>query len=311
MREERSLRFSNPFAQEGLWLKGNLHAHTAESDGMLSLRAIAYLYRQNGYDFLAVTDHGKVTDVSGPHTDGLTLLAGEEISVGLSEARTSFHIVAVGLHKPLGVREGSTELDPQAVIDEIRARGGIALLCHPYWSGLSVGDLLRVNGYLGIEVFNSSCFLSIGRGHSLVHWDDLLTRGRPVYGFATDDAHWHFSDHRPPDACYAWIMLKARSRAAEDILNAISEGLFYSSYGPQVKNMAIEAGKITVETSPVKAISFISNAEIGERFTAGDGQLLTAASYRLLGRETYVRVECTDELSKSAWTNPVLVANRA
>lgn len=305
MREKRTIRFRNPFVEEGLWLKGNLHAHTAESDGVLSPRQTAYLYRRSGYDFLAITDHGRLTDVSGLQEEGLTLLPGEELSVGLSEAGTTFHVVGINIREPVRVQDGSADDDPQTVVDEITAQAGVALVCHPYWSSLTVNDLLRLNGYVGIEVFNSSCFLSVGRGYSLVHWDDLLVRGRRVYGFATDDAHWHFSDHRPVDTCVAWVMVKARSRTATDIVKAIGEGFFYSSQGPEIKEVAVEADRISVETSPVKAINFMSNPDLGERFTAGEGQLITAASYTLRGQETYVRVECTDQLSRSAWTNPI------
>jgi hypothetical protein len=39
------------------WLRGNLHAHTTFSDGLLSPRALIAEYEALGYDFLAITDH--------------------------------------------------------------------------------------------------------------------------------------------------------------------------------------------------------------------------------------------------------------
>ena len=44
------------------WFKGNLHTHTTESDGKLSPEECYALYKSKGYDFLARTDHWKVSD---------------------------------------------------------------------------------------------------------------------------------------------------------------------------------------------------------------------------------------------------------
>ena len=55
------MRFANPFAAEGNWYRGNLHLHTSNSDGRLSPEAAVRLYQEHGYDFVAITDHNKLT----------------------------------------------------------------------------------------------------------------------------------------------------------------------------------------------------------------------------------------------------------
>ena len=62
------------------WFKGNLHMHTTESDGALTPAEAAALYAENGYDFIARTDHWKV----GPadEFDSLLCLTGCEYNVG-------------------------------------------------------------------------------------------------------------------------------------------------------------------------------------------------------------------------------------
>jgi predicted metal-dependent phosphoesterase TrpH len=60
----------NPFKIEGKWYKGNLHTHTTNSDGAWSSDRVVDEYVSNGYDFLFVTDHWKVTDVSGLSKNG-------------------------------------------------------------------------------------------------------------------------------------------------------------------------------------------------------------------------------------------------
>ena len=42
---------------DGTFKKGNLHTHTTRSDGHYAPEEVARHYRENGYDFLAITDH--------------------------------------------------------------------------------------------------------------------------------------------------------------------------------------------------------------------------------------------------------------
>ena len=55
------MKFADPFAAPGKWYKGNLHTHTTESDGALDPAEVVRRYREAQYDFLALTDHGRVT----------------------------------------------------------------------------------------------------------------------------------------------------------------------------------------------------------------------------------------------------------
>jgi cation diffusion facilitator CzcD-associated flavoprotein CzcO len=68
----------NPFKQPGNWYRGNTHTHTTESDGKLAVAARCASYREAGYDFLVITDHGKVTDVSGLSDDKFLAIPGAE-----------------------------------------------------------------------------------------------------------------------------------------------------------------------------------------------------------------------------------------
>jgi hypothetical protein len=47
---------------DGKWLRGNLHTHSLWSDGDDFPEMIAQLYRDNGYDFLALSDHNILSD---------------------------------------------------------------------------------------------------------------------------------------------------------------------------------------------------------------------------------------------------------
>jgi len=45
-------------------IKGDLHAHTAASDGKFSIREMALAAKERGYDYLAITDHSKRATVA-------------------------------------------------------------------------------------------------------------------------------------------------------------------------------------------------------------------------------------------------------
>jgi len=292
----------NPFKIEGKWYKGNLHTHTTNSDGAWSPDRVVDEYVSNGYDFLFVTDHWKVTDVSGLSKKGFLVLNGEEFDIGDSELGYHYHIVGLNLKKMI---TSGRAANAQELIDLIRSEGGEAVVAHPYWSGLTINDLSPLSGHLGIEIFNSTCYFCIAKGHSVTHWDNLLDKGKMALGIAVDDAHQHFNSHRPIDICAAWIMAKMPELTEDNVMHAIKSGYFYSSNGPAIHDISIQDGKISVSTSEVKIINFIANAHNGESFTAKEKGSITGAEYKMNGNERYIRIECFDENGRTAWSNPI------
>jgi len=53
------------------WYRGNTHSHSTESDGKLPMAERFGAYQEAGYDFLVLTDHRKVNDVSAYSDDGV------------------------------------------------------------------------------------------------------------------------------------------------------------------------------------------------------------------------------------------------
>ena len=294
----------NPFQMEGKWYKGNLHTHTSNSDGAWPLEKVISEYKANSYGFLFITDHGKVVDVSRLSEDGFLVLHGEEINAGSSELGHNYHMAALNLKETVSAQDA---LDAQGIINLVRSKGGEVVIAHPYWSGLTVNDLINLEGYLGVEVFNTTCFDAIAKGHSAVHWDDLLARGKRLWGFASDDTHQKISDHSPIDICRAWIMVKLPELTEAAVMEAIKSGRFYASNGPSIHDITVENGSISVSTSEVKVINFIANASSGSSFTAMGNGSLTEAEYKIKGSEKYIRVECFDKNGGGAWSNPVVL----
>ena len=300
------LVFDNSFEAKGSWFKGNVHTHTTNSDGHMTPEQIVLRYREAGYDFLSITDHGVLTDTRELSRPDLLMIPGEEICAGSSERGRFNHIVGLNVGEGIPVEDFQKEENPQRVIDLIRGQGGVAILAHPYWSDLNFHDLAKFKDHIGVEVYNTTCDLTIGRGYSTVHWDDLLTAGHRLLGFAVDDAHCLDKPLLPLDMCKAWISVKARSLTVESIMEGIGRGRFYSSNGPEILDIEIEGGEIRVASSPVKSIAFVSNGGHGENNTVEEASLEEAV-YTVTGSEAYVRIEITDRSGRKAWSNPVYV----
>jgi len=277
----------NPYVSvAGGWFKGNTHLHPLESGESLQDALNHYWY--DGYDFLAASDHNAVTDVSQFVPPGKLAIPGEECSR---------HVVGVGLKQTIPRQESDTR---QENIDRINDQGGLAIVAHPEWSGMTRQELAQLRGMIGIEVFNGLCSIS-GRGFSTNHWDYLMTaHQRPYWGFASDDAHKVLR-------CLGmgWIMVRAPQLSREGVLGAIRAGNFYATQGPRFEHIRLEGQDLIVHTSSIVLVQFR-----GRNFgilAQEDGAHVKQARYTITGEELYVRVEIRDGAGRHAWTNPLWV----
>ncbi|MDE0426958.1 MAG: CehA/McbA family metallohydrolase [Candidatus Poribacteria bacterium] len=286
--------YTNPFQQPGQWYRGNTHSHSTESDGQLSIGDRFAAYRDAGYDFLVLTDHRKVNDVQAYTTPDFLAISGSEVHPDNPYGGDTYHFVAINIHE----RINCSEMHPNAVLDDIKAQGGEAVLCHPYWSGHTILDYLPLREYFAIEVYNDSC-VGIGKEFSEQAWDDLLDRGGPVLGIAADDSHG-----TEDDCFHGWIMVKAEELTLESIMESLRTGAFYSTLGPEIKDLTLDGKELTVKCSEAQSIVFKAQCSRGKRVLPSEGERLTEATYSIPESVKYVRVEITDETGKKAWSNP-------
>lgn len=300
----------NPFEVKGDWYKGNIHVHTNESDGSLSPEKVVNCYRENGYKFLAITDHEKATEVSNLCSTNFLVFSGTEIQpIDSPEIGSHYHLVILGLNKRdyRQIIELFKNKPMKKMMNLIYEMGGMVILAHPYINTLTMQDILSIPYLLGIEICNT-CVLfnkqANGKGLSEFYWDELLTRGRKIFGFAVDDAHDHYGESRN-----GHIVVKAKELTEEAILNSIKKGFFYSSFGPEIKDIKIEGKFISVYSSPAVSINFMGLWNKGRAFTAKEGEFINKAKYRLNGTEKYIRIRVRDSQGRYAWTNPMFIIN--
>ena len=135
------------------WWKGNLHTHTTRSDGRKTPEEAIRLYREAGYDFLALTDHWVPSE--GGEADGLLLLPGCEYDVGREVAQEGiYHIVSIGAKKMPDLRK-SPFWKPQQILDIVHEAGGFAILAHPAWSLNRPEQIEKLRGVDAAEIYNT------------------------------------------------------------------------------------------------------------------------------------------------------------
>ncbi|MGN1346087.1 MAG: CehA/McbA family metallohydrolase [Eubacteriales bacterium] len=283
------------------WFKGNLHTHTTVSDGRLSPEEAIALYRKNGYDFLALTDHWRVSETRVTD-DGMLLLAGCEYDTGRNVRDGIFHVTSLGCER---VPELAHNAGAGEIVEEIHRCGGIANLAHPAWSMNTCDQLLpNVDGEVRplfgadvTEIFNSVSDMPRNcRPYSGIVLDQVAARGYFPRLAATDDTHW-YSD---TDTCRSYILVQADECTRKAILDAIRAGRFYATQGPTL-DVTVSGNKLEVECSPAESVVYFTDTVwCGHRADVGHG--LTHSSFTMEG-ETFVRVEVTDAEGRTAWSS--------
>jgi len=282
----------------GEWLRGNLHLHTTVSDGELTPQQAVDGYREQGYDFLSITDHDTVVDVEELEGGGMTLLPGIEIAPPGAELGQTIHTVGIGASEQWEKREGE---QAQEAIDRLAAITRFRFVAHPSWSSLTFADILPLQRVDGLEVYNTTCHRGVGRGLSEVQWDDCAARGTSLLGLAVDDAHCHYDD-----LYGGWIMLRAQERTPAAIYDALKAGHFYATTGPTIESVQIDDLTVRVECSPcVEALAVCPMPGRGSSsWRAGScREEATRFEFNLKPSSDPVRICILDAQGRRAWTN--------
>jgi len=285
---------TNMWTGKGIWLRGNIHAHTTNSDGKCTPEELALEYGRHGYDFVFFTDHEKIT-VPKEKIKKPLMIPAEEIAFAFKGY--DYHFVCLGLKKEW---KSKSFRSPMQLLKRARREGVFVVQAHPYWCGIPSHQCVYPGGLTcpGVEIYNTVCDRMIAKGYSSIHWDDLLDAGHRLLGFAVDDTH------RPGDIAGGWIMVKARNRSPDAILAAIRNGNFYSSQGPEFKSITVSRREIKIACSPVMRINFITNRSGGCSIFAAAPKMREAV-WTVPKGNTYVRIELVSVFGKIAWSNPI------
>ncbi len=205
--------------------KGDTHLHANRSDGEGTPFEVGVAYRRAGYDFIAITDHHKMhPSIEGKEefealTDKFAVIRAEEVH---NKDMGYFHVVNLGadssVNTVIEIDDAYVEREKQKILDttdfpadttpsscawrifianEIRARGGLAVLAHPFWDcygeyNAETEDVrfLIKNGYYDAYELLSDCDRN-GNGNNLQFalWTELQAEGADISVLGASDAH--------------------------------------------------------------------------------------------------------------------------
>lgn len=317
-----------------VWLKGSTHVHArASGDSSEPNGSVVAWYEQRGYDFIALTDHNRVTELD-PANDtrgqitlrepgaGLIVLSGIELThnpigclpVAHESRQCRIHVNLLGpTARPGGKiewaeRRSRSRLDMyQAALAAQAALGGVAQLNHPPWFWGMTAELLTELSRRGVHLVEiaNEAFSKWNAGdatHPSIDalWDAALVAGATVWGVASDDAHDYEGRGKYPPGT-GWVVVRARRDPAA-ILEALAAGRFYASTGVVLSQAGRQAGALVVAVDPGEVGSYtIQFIENGRAVESVHGR----SARRAIPPAGYVRAVVTRADGKRAWVQPV------
>ncbi len=288
------------FHESGTWFRGNLHTHTNQSDATWTIDACCGFYEAKGYDFLAVTDHWKITDSSGSQSRGLLMIPGVEIN-GWTGPEVQHHLVGLGVDF-VPERDGAETL--QSSVDAISGAGGLAIVAHPKWSKQRGSDLAGTRGAHILEVFNATSEVREGNGVSAEQWNELLNRGERWFAIASDDAHM-LPGH--DDCGRGWVMVKCYQLTEDAVLDSLVQGRFYSTTGPRIEHLSVSSDRVEARSDTPVVLRAIVGGEATQ--TVVEPERTVHHSVEILPGWSWLRVELEDAVGGTAWSNPVFAGD--
>ncbi|WP_156040628.1 CehA/McbA family metallohydrolase [Chondromyces apiculatus] len=308
--------------------RGNLHTHSARTDGDSPAQVVIDWYRTHGYQFLALTDHNTYLDGARPpevQDHDFVVIPGEEIT--MVAAMQPVHVNAICTKERIG---GGTFRTPGAALAwataKILAQDGVAIVNHPnfHWA-LDPEHIAEAKGAQLLEIWSGHPHVRSdgdeGHASAEAKWDQVLSSGRSIAAVAVDDMHALTGLNKnvpqaPPGV--AWVEVFAEETSQEAICEALAAGKLYASAGPRITHLGVGDDRFTLDVeTPELKVEFLDHGgqllaseqpEAVEDSGDDEARPVYRASYRLNGTERFVRARLTAPDGKRAWTQAYWVA---
>jgi hypothetical protein len=297
---------------EGMrWIKGNTHTHARAGESDSSVEHAAQWYKDNGYQFLVITDHSTITfpaSLSALADSSFLPIPGEEITGYGNQDDLEINALNI-LNAVPPLHDGTVSGALQKCVDAVRRENAVPVINHPNYKWrldrnvlLDCGLFELYNGFPGTNSEGDN-------GHPGLEqvWDFLLTSGKRIYAVAADDAHSYqrFSPELSNPG-RGWVMVRSSRLDAKEIMQNLESGLFYSSTGVELEDIRIKPARIEI------VIRKIGISEYTTEFIGSGGKPLCTtksnpAVYDLSCKDTYVRAKITDTNGRRAWVQPAFV----
>ncbi|MBQ4089204.1 MAG: hypothetical protein IJC56_04905 [Clostridia bacterium] len=250
-------------------LKGDMHSHSYYSDGQDGYIMTPADYREEGFDFFALTDHNRmytsqlINELYEGVPLGMHMMVGEEVHTPGS----TLHIVHVGGKWSVAARyikeSAAYETEVDAIeaeltnvpeyyrrkaamakwaCDNIHAAGGMAIYAHPYWKPKNYNVSEEFSNIL-FEMGIFDAFELVGGigtkscNMQLALWQDQALKGRKLPVVGSSDSHDH--DFEKGGFGRRFSVVFARENTTEAIIEAIRAGYSVAGELPGTSNSDI------------------------------------------------------------------------
>lgn len=215
------------------WYRGDLHAHTIHSDGSWDVPDIVRYWREQGADFMTLSDHNTISGLEQAYS-----LAGDDLLIigGIELSSYWGHAVAVGINEWFDWRQtDGTSITMPELAQQVIDAGSLYTIAHP----MNVGDPtccgcrwehydMMPGNALAVEVWN---------GHWRPHNQEALqwfyrwlNEGYRLTAVSGTDMHWRPTE----DVRNAVNVVYAQELSESAILEALKAGRSYISAGPEL-----------------------------------------------------------------------------
>lgn len=262
------------------YFKANLHTHTTISDGVFSPEETVQMYKERGYQILALTDHNVIVNHQNLTTEDFLMLTGVEHDISepnFTRFKKTYHINFIAkrpdsLWQPVApddddlcppysdriIVENMEKIYSVEQINKIVAKanemGYLVMYNHPVWSRQNYVDYAGLKGFWAMEICNWGCCAGGWDENNGLIYQDMLMQGNRIFPVGADDMH------NAKSFAGAWIMVGAEKLEYSSVIEALEKGDFYASTGPDIFELTLRDGGIvhvrcsdaqcvTVETS--------------------------------------------------------------
>lgn len=321
------------------YYKANLHCHTVNSDGALTAEQVKDMYKGQGYSIVAYTDHEHILDHSDLNDKDFLTIPSAELAIkqyprestlkNFNMKVTHLNVYAID-PKNLTTPCFSSVYDyfiprlPKEVADKIKydedysrrysvygindiiktakEKGFLVSYNHPGWSLENATDYLNYENLDFVEIYNHECCVH-GRNDDEHVFDDFIRAGKKIFATCCDDNH--NTEHQTAsiaDQIGGFTMINADKLEYSTIINALKNGEFYSSFGPEIYSLTLDDKTVTIETSPVKVIRMSTLGRRAKSVRAPEGQTITKAQFVVTDMDELFRITVVDENGKKGFT---------
>ena len=285
--------------------KANLSAYSLHSDGSLTPLELKEAYLSKGYSVLAVSDCEYLDDYTALCDDNFTLLTA--YNANISNYSLTLYSKTQNNNK-ISLPQNSTKKAVNEFIENATKNGYLVSINHPAKSMQTFSDYDGFSGYFALEVANFSSLVEGYLEDNNHIYDRVLRNSKtPIFPIACDGNKNEFAFYDSKnDSFGAFTVIYAKNLNYSDIISALENGDFYSSTGPEFKEIYIEDNKIHISCSPVTSIRLLNEGRDAPVVIAKKGETISEAVFELdqtfMGR--FIRVDIRDNEGNFADTVP-------